>query len=360
MRIRILHPDTSLLIHLEEYKRTRTAEGPLTEQEMEAISAGYDEELERIVPARIPILIEEIRSAERARARSHDQIKVAAEVEAEWGKAFRHLQDLIEAVSELTRRHRIRLNESPEEHIGDRHVARTVLAARAVQTALGIEILLRAGHAAAAWAQWRILHELAVVTRFVRKHGEAAAAAYLQHGIEQSYRTLKAIRTHHTVGVDSPLLTQMLENHDEWRKVLESPEWHGPGFGATYGWAAAALGRKRPTFADLERDVGMSVARPEYQRASHVIHSGVRGFLDHLPEDTADESRLPWAPHAGLLQEPLALTAKTLTVVTGGLVDVESPASDLVLLGAITHFRDEVLATIYPEYERPKDSTSQG
>ncbi|MBB4635628.1 DUF5677 domain-containing protein [Longimicrobium terrae] len=348
MRVHILHQDTSLAIYTEEYKRNRTTEGPLTEAELAEIWTGYNEELEQTVPRRIPLMIAEIQSAERAAARSHREIKVAAGVEQRWGAAFRHLQHLIGAVEELARRFIIRLEETPDEHVGSIHVARTVLITRAIQTALGAETLLRAGHCAAAWAQWRTLHELAVVALFVNKHGDAVAAAYMQHGIEQSYRTLKAIQTHHKSIADDPKLAELLKAYSGWKKMLESPEMYGSGFGATYGWAGAVLGKSRPDFTDLEADVKMSVARAEYQRASNVVHPGVRGFLDHQPDDPAERASQPWQPHAALLGEPLALTAKTLTALIGGIVDVSSAASDYVLLGTISHFRDEVLATVYP------------
>lgn len=100
----------------------------------------------------------------------------------------------------------------------------------------------------------------------------------------------------------------------------------------------------------------MSVARPEYQRASHVVHPGIRGFLDHQPEEAGGRDEIPVGAAAALLGEPLALTAKTLTAFTGGLVDLSSAASDLVLIGAITHLRDEGLATIYPEGGNEEDS----
>jgi hypothetical protein len=60
--------------------------------------------------------------------------------------------------------------------------------------------------------------------------------------------------------------------------------------------------------------------------------------------------------------EPVIRTyaRETLTAFTGGLADISSPASDLVLLSAITHFRDEVLATIYPEGESVEDSNPPG
>jgi hypothetical protein len=370
MRLHILHQDTSLATCMEEYKRNRTGEGPLTESEMAEIWTAWNEEMERMVPARVPLMIGELQSPERAASRAHAEIKVIAAVEQRWGSTFRQLQHLIEAVKELARRFLIRLEETPAEDIGDIHVVRTILATRAIQTALGIEALLRAGHAAAGWAQWRSLHELAVVAKFINKHGEATATAYMQHGIEQSYRTLKAIQSHHKTIADDPELVKMLKNHSEWKKVLESPEWYGSGFGATYGWAGAALGKQRPDFSELEADVGMSVARPEYQRASNVVHPGIRGFLDHQHGDAINSTPQPWEPHAEALGEPLALTAKTMTALTGGLVDVSSAASDLVLIGAATHFRDGVLATVYPQEaksaedapgsESPSDDAMEG
>ncbi|HEX8433037.1 MAG TPA: hypothetical protein VF625_17250, partial [Longimicrobium sp.] len=124
-------------------------------------------------------------------------------------------------------------------------------------------------------------------------------------------------------------------------------------FGTAYGWAGGPIGKKRPDFSDLEKDVGMSVARPEYQRATNVVHPGIRGFLDHQHDELGEGAGLPWEPHAASLGEPLALTAKTLTAFTGGLIDLSSAASDLVLTSTITHFRDKVVAAVYPSSERP-------
>ncbi len=53
---------------------------------------------------------------------------------------------------------------------------------------------------------------------------------------------------------------------------------YGQSFTSDYGWAADALGDKRPTFTAIEKSVDFNHWRPYYQLANHSVHAGFRGI----------------------------------------------------------------------------------
>lgn len=57
---------------------------------------------------------------------------------------------------------------------------------------------------------------------------------------------------------------------------------YGKAFGEQYGWAAVALGRDRPSFADIELAVNLDHLRPYYQLASHPVHANAKGLYFKL------------------------------------------------------------------------------
>lgn len=363
MRLRIMHDDTTLAQFIEDYKVNRPgqepASEPLSEHEVAEVWRLYNEHLEKLVPRLIPGAVEDARSPSRAQQRAAMQMCAAAAVSHRRHRALQLFVDLTEIVKELVRRFRIRLKETEPDHITFTHIARTALGARAIDTVQSIELLLRSGYTPGAWALWRTLHELAVVTKFITKQGEDVAKAYVEHGYAQSHRTLKAYGKHSSIKSD-PHFQNLLAESGALIEALRSNGGYGTSFETNYGWAVCADIKKRcPDFSDVELSVGMSVARPEYQRASHVVHPGIRGLLDHQAADLDTGLRQPWDPTPELLDEPLALTAKTLTALAGGMIDLSSPMSDVVLIGAIGQLRDELLTELYPDSAHAESSTLQ-
>ncbi len=100
------------------------------------------------------------------------------------------------------------------------------LQARACQVAGAILVLLKAGYADDAFARWRTLHEITVVSSFILKYREQdAAAKYWEHGFSN------------------------LDNHK--------------------GWAAEILGKKSVGIAELERNADLNEMRKSYKAANY-------------------------------------------------------------------------------------------
>ena len=57
---------------------------------------------------------------------------------------------------------------------------------------------------------------------------------------------------------------------------------YGKPFKEQYGWAAAALNKGRPSFADIELAMNEHDLRPYYQLASHPVHANAKGLYFKL------------------------------------------------------------------------------
>lgn len=139
-----------------------------------------------------------------------------------------------------------------------------------------IRALLFAGHASGAMARWRTLHELAVTSLFVKEHGREVAERYFHHSGIVAVKAAEEYAAHTERLGMTPLEQEELSQLRESRDRLVA--LYGQSFMSDYGWAADALGRKRPTFADIEKSVDFNHWRPYYQLANHSVHAGFRGI----------------------------------------------------------------------------------
>ena len=124
----------------------------------------------------------------------------------------------------------------------DEHTFRALWAthARACQMSRAILALLRSGFADDAHARWRSLHELAVVGKFIGKHGEAVAERYLLHEIVQQRKLARAYKKHEDRARLEPLTQAEIDVLDERYKALVAR--FGKGFTRDYGWAGVCAG----------------------------------------------------------------------------------------------------------------------
>jgi hypothetical protein len=125
----------------------------------------------------------------------------------------------------------------------------TRLHARACQVSSEVITLLRSGHADGAHARWRSLHEIAVVGFFVRAHGHDVAEQYILHDAIESYRAALGYQQHCSSLGYEPLTEEEFSRIKASRDVLKAR--FGDPYGEEYGWAAKALGNKRPNFSDI-------------------------------------------------------------------------------------------------------------
>ena len=154
------------------------------------------------------------------------------------------------------------------------------LDARCLRVAQEVLALLRGGFAPGAHARSRTMHELAVVAAFILAHPPEVAERYREHSVVERYK--RAVEYNSTVArtragleyepIEDETVTALAQERDRLR------ERYGPDFlNVPYGWAASALGKRKPTFRDLEESVGLDHLRSFYSWSSQDIHPGSHG-----------------------------------------------------------------------------------
>lgn len=194
--------------------------------------------------------------------------------------------------------------------------------ARSLQTGGEVLALLRFGYPDGALARWRQLHEVEVIARLLADGSPELADAYVEHTRLQSVRWRHDYqRWAKAVGEELFSGREMTQMGETARRVLaERPEWKG-----NYGWAHRELLRSQPwyadehgarprhggpTFADLERAVGMREDR---------LWTAVANQSVHLTLPAADEG-LGGVPEPDAVFLAGQLTAATLWLPTAALV----------------------------------------
>jgi hypothetical protein len=173
-------------------------------------------------------------------------------------------------------------NFNREEHLstspvcGDVVYVLTRLHARACQISAEIIALLKAGFADGAHARWRTLHEIAVVSTFVAKHGAVTARRYLAHEAVESNKAATQYQRHCRLIGHEPLDPKEVAAIQ--KRYAAALQRFGKDFAGSYGWAASALKKSRPTFSDIEQDVKLDRLSPFYRLASHNVHANPKGL----------------------------------------------------------------------------------
>src|SRR5207249_4603059 len=156
----------------------------------------------------------------------------------------------------------------------------TRLHARACQVASEVITLLRSGHASGAHARWRTLHEIAVVTFFLREHSDEVARRYLEHDVIQAYKSALTHRRYaQRLGQEGPTEDEF----DEAKRLRDDlVAKYGRAFKRDDGWAASVLPGEGRTFSEIEAATKLDQMRPYYKMASHAIHPNARALFFDL------------------------------------------------------------------------------
>jgi len=155
--------------------------------------------------------------------------------------------------------------------------ALTRLHARGCLIANEILVLLKSGYADGADARWRTLHEIAVASLFISKHGNETAERYLLYSHIESYKAANQHRSCYNGAGEEPVsderLVQLKRTYD---RLCER---FGKNFKEPYGWALKALGTNGTNFGIIERSVELSHLRPYYKLASYNVHADPKGIM---------------------------------------------------------------------------------
>lgn len=192
------------------------------------------------------------------------------------------------------------------------------LHARACQVAGEVETLLSSGYADGAIARWRTLHELSVVSWFIKDKGNNVAERYILHTTIDS---LRAARQYNQL---APIIGYKTLSQKELstleREASKLVRRFGCLYREEYGWAADALGNKNPRFVDIEKSVDLRALRPFYKLASHNVHAGPKGAMFRLGLLQTEKPILLAGPSNAGLDEAGRLTAISLSQITVGLL----------------------------------------
>jgi hypothetical protein len=216
----------------------------------------------------------------------------------------------------------------------------TRLQARSCQIASEVLALLEAGLADGAHARWRSLHEIGIVSLLISSHGNDLAERYILHGNIESHKAGRLYQAHYaSLGLE-PLTTEEIDGlQDEYAQLIER---YGDSYKGTYGWAAEAVGKKDPTFRDLEATVDFEHLRPFYKLASHNVHANPLGVYFRLGLLGDDQMILAGPSDAGLADPGCGATA-FLGLITTTLLTSRTSFDSLVMSQILFRLKDEVI-----------------
>ncbi len=222
------------------------------------------------------------------------------------------------------------------------------LHARACQIASEVAVLLQAGLADGAHARWRTLHEIAVVSLFVKDHGEDVADRYLLHQRVESRRAAHGYQDNAArLGLEPLTDAEMHDINEACDAVVAK---YGKSFANDLGWAASTLGNPRPKFCDLEHAVDLDHMRPYYRMASSNVHANPHGAFYRLGLMNHRSVLLAGPSNAGLV-EPADGAAISLTLTTMSLVLLRVDMDGLVACEILTLLRDRLARELSKAHE---------
>lgn len=271
--------------------------------------------------------VERLRLTIRARRLRKRRRRFERSVDRSWASALDWLDLVIDEASRIAERHSFQPCY-PNEEVAEQFETLRDLHMRGLRIIGEIRTLLAGGHADAALANWRRLHELDVTMAIIQADGPERASAYRLSAIRR-YRRMIATANEIAVDLGEPPVDQF-EISPEHAVALETK--HPGVLASDYAWAAQTPGEK-PTFRDLERRAGLASARLLYVEASIHTHADALA-LSHTLAPTSDQILLVGAADSGL-DDVGPHCAGTLAAMTGTFVgpfaDARSTA-DLLLL----------------------------
>lgn len=285
----------------------------LSEAEVQEISTEYIEKATQKISEDL-----QATSREHVGRRRDDEIAFQRQLRDRWRPAF-DLLDMIlivsqEAGSVFNSEHRPQAAKT-KDHTFE---ALVNLHARSVLVAREAAALLHCGLPDGALGRWRSLHEIATIMAFLKRMDRDTALKYL---VDHEFQARKAVRLFDKYGdradlnpFDPDAIREIEETCAKWEQTF------GCKASSDYWWASAGLGRKRPTFRDIEEYTGLDHWRPRYHWSSTRVHG------THQPPGTllgtieAEESSLLVGPSENGLSDPFQMVALSLAVATTSLL----------------------------------------
>ncbi|EZP74907.1 hypothetical protein BV97_04645 [Novosphingobium resinovorum] len=272
-----------------------------------------------------------------------------------WKEGFDKLERLIVMSEELGAAIASVLGAAASENNDALYEALVSNHARAVLTAREILCLMMNGFPDGALARWRTLHEVAIISQFISKHGTDTAEAFIEHRHWLSYQRALNYQNHHERAKLTPFEGAELADLKELSEMVLAKR--GPDLASDYGWAAAALGKRRPKFSDLEAVTGLDHWRPRYKWSSTVNHGAYLAPLQGLgTSETVEAVRLVGQSNSGMT-DPGHMTAITLTHATLPVLMMDPNLDRMAIFKIMLHLSDEIGDAFVACSEKPPPDT---
>jgi hypothetical protein len=201
-------------------------------------------------------------------------------------------------------------------------------------------ILMRSGFPDGAHARWRTLHEIAVVSIFIAKHGKAVAERYVDHDIVDSYKSA----VQHQKYFEAMCLESIPDQEFEQIKTAyeDAVKRYGSAFKWDYGWAASVLGKERPLFTDIEANVELERWRPYYKMASRSVHANIKGITKSLGLPLGEEHILLAGASDVGFADPGHGTAISLLQITTTMLTSKSNIDAILYCAVLKKLEEEI------------------
>lgn len=245
-----------------------------------------------------------------------------------WKSAFDALETMLSIADEVGEACAIEGNtvEMPEAIY--RFQALSQLFPRALLVTREIIHLLKGGFPDGALSRWRTLHEIVVTAMFIKERGEDIALRYLASFDFQAKRAANQYNLYAERANLEPFsaeeLAEIYARCDCARTAV------GGDIKGDWGWASPDFAKDNPTFADIEKRIGMDHWRPRYKWASQHVHSGHRPGEKLLGMSESKEAvMLVGRSNSGFV-DPLHMTAISLSQISNSFF-LQNPNIDRVV-----------------------------
>jgi hypothetical protein len=336
----------NLIVSLDITIRTKYLELYVSEYHKFPTGKDFEKSLKKILMTSLVELSNELRkNLEKDKPRMlNEHRKIREEFESRlykmWKAPFDLLESLIVICLEAGEDKKNKLSKG-RTITNPKQVALIKIHARAIQISYEILALVKSGFADGAHARWRSLHELAMITFFLRENNEDVSKRYLEHEIMKKFKESQGYKKHYKK-LGYPPLTRK-ESYilrKEHKKLLQK---YGSEFECRSGfeWIPTSILANR-NFRALEEHVKMDKFHPFYDWSSNSVHSGSKGFqrlgvMKDLPNDS-----LVVGPTDYGFADPIDSTAISLLHITSNLLLLESNFDDILTMKVIQKYRDDV------------------
>ena len=255
-----------------------------------------------------------------------DREKITRRISREWKVPLSRLDLLLTIAEEVVGEWGARRRSRQQKRYA---AVQWAFLARAVLVGREIRHLIAGGFANAAMARWRTLHELDVISSFVRMHGLQAAERFSAHASVGRHKLASAARQEYR--------PNFLEKLQRERASVVSD--YGDGFGKDYGWAEGLGGLSGANFSKLAASVDAAAWRAQYLLACAAIHVSGVGIEEHLGRPSfAPRKAQMSGPGLSDLSLPGGMCVRSLVCLFSTVLSENSTFDDLVSVQVLTDF----------------------